>query len=223
MDFASIVAGILLGIFAGLIPGIHTNTIAGVLSNIRMAPEALAGAIAAAAAAQVVFQFIPAIFLFIPDAETVVSVLPGQRMLMKGKGFAALYVCAVSCVFATWLALILLPVAAWLMPLLYGIIGGAMFPVLAILSLFLLAGEGSIAGFAKASLVFALSGLLGVLVLWLPLMPDPLLPSFSGMFALAAVAVSLGGKIKIPKQELDFGTGEGEATGGVAGAGTWAS
>ena len=92
----AIAAGILLGIFSGLMPGIHSNTISSVLSTLPIPPEMFGYLIVAVLGAHLLFQFLPSIFLSIPDDTVVASVLPGHRLALAGRGREAVTICAAS-------------------------------------------------------------------------------------------------------------------------------
>ncbi len=88
-----VVAGFILGIISGLFPGIHTNNFA--LLLLALAPSALdvgfsplhiAVIILANSITHTFLDIIPSIYLGAPDADTALTVLPGHRMLMEGRG-----------------------------------------------------------------------------------------------------------------------------------------
>ncbi|MFH1285601.1 MAG: tripartite tricarboxylate transporter permease [Candidatus Micrarchaeota archaeon] len=205
IDFLLLLLGIALGAFAGLIPGIHANTLISLLANFGGDAGSFGIALAALAAANVVFAFLPAIFFCIPDAETIVSVLPGQRLLLEGKGFRAVNICVYAALIALILSLLLLPLSFSILPALYALVAPNMLLVLGVLSLFLLASEREPKKIALAALVFLLAGVLGALILDFPLVEEPLFPAFSGLFAVAGILVALGQGVKIPIQREESG------------------
>ncbi len=88
-----VLAGFVLGIISGLFPGIHTNNFA--LLLLALAPSALdagfsplhiAVIILANSITHTFLDIIPSIYLGAPDADTALTVLPGHRMLMEGRG-----------------------------------------------------------------------------------------------------------------------------------------
>ena len=178
-----LVAGMLLGMLAGLIPGLHSNTMAAALSGIGIAGEDAAILITAMFGAQIVFSFIPAIFLGIPDESVAVSVLPGQRMARAGRGIDALRIMAASALVAVLFSVALLPVSHVLYPVVYGAIRPYIVHILVFLSCVLVFRSKNVPMFAA---VFILSGFLGKVALGFG-MVDPFLPLFGGMFAIAAM------------------------------------
>ncbi len=107
LDLSLIFAGTLVGILTGLVPGIHTNTVAAVLvvvngpltlglasflgnGSLLDAQVALICFLVAVAMAHIFVSYIPATFLGAPDESTALSVLPGHRLLLQGRGMVAL-------------------------------------------------------------------------------------------------------------------------------------
>ena len=96
-------AGSCMGAFSGIVPGIHVNTLASVLlaayPAIESVLEPAAGAYGASVAvcccimsASVVhsfLDFVPSVFIGAPDSEDCISVLPGHRLLLQGRGMEA--------------------------------------------------------------------------------------------------------------------------------------
>ena len=204
LQLLAVVVGILLGIFSGLMPGIHSNTVASVLASLPIAPEMLLYIIVAVLGAHLVFQFFPSIFLSIPDDTVVVSVLPGHRMALEGRGREALTVCITSVMIAAAASAALIPVSLVLLPAAYSLIEPHMASVLVIASLFLLASEKVGRKIALAAFVFLLAGALGIASMR-GAINDPLFPVFSGLFAASGILLSFTSTQPIPKQK-DEGT-----------------
>ncbi len=206
---ALLVAGILLGMVSGLLPGLHPNTVAAILAE-NFSGEYFAFFIVAVFGAQVIFSFIPAIFFGIPDEETVVSVLPGHRMAITGRGIEALQVCVIAGVGAAIVSLLLLPLSLFAFPVAYGLVKGILpFVLLIALCALVLSEKNAFARLASV-LVIIISGALGFLVLDSGI-SDPLFPLFSGLFAVSGILFAMRGneegigKQKAPgKIRLDF-------------------
>ena len=208
LSFLAILAGILLGIFSGLMPGIHSNTIASVLATLSIPPDAFALIIVAVLAAHIVFAFFPSVFLSIPDDTVVVSVLPGHRMALEGRGREAIAVCMSAVMMAAGASALLLPVSLVVLPIAYAVIEPNMALVLVAASLFLLASERQMRKILIAAFVFLLAGALGIASMRAPI-NDPLFPAFSGLFAASGILLSFTATKKIPlqkseKTKLDF-------------------
>lgn len=65
------IIGIIFGIFSGLIPGVHANTISSILVQLNLDPVFLSFIIIGAIGTHTILSFLPAIFLGIPDDQTV--------------------------------------------------------------------------------------------------------------------------------------------------------
>lgn len=128
--------GTVAGVATGLIPGLHVNTVAAFVLALQVPLLGLAGELfawaapapadlAVMAAALVVgnvvahtfLDYVPSIFLGAPEAETALSVLPGHRMLLQGRGMEAIRLSAQGSGAAVLLSLLLLlPIAAVMGP-----------------------------------------------------------------------------------------------------------
>jgi len=202
---AAIAIGILLGLFAGLVPGLHPNTLSAVLADIGIPGSSLPFIILSLAAAATVFEMFRAIFLYVPDSTTVVSVLPGHRMLMEGKGMLALRICCLAFISSTALAILLLPISFALFPLAYAAVSPYVPYILAAICIALLLSERQMMKFAGALACFLLAGALGLIVFTLPIVREPLFPSFAGLFAISGLAISMSRNEKIPEQADNSG------------------
>ena len=101
--------GSALGLFSGLAPGIHVNTLAsmmlaaqtslvGALSGIMdgdIVPLAVSCCIMSASVVHSFTDFVPSVFIGAPDGEDAVSVLPGHRLLLQGRGMEAVRAAAI--------------------------------------------------------------------------------------------------------------------------------
>jgi len=120
--------GAAIGIGTGLVPGMHVNNVAllifvgqPALSSLILllfgwaVPSfgdimiLLSILIIAIAVSHTFVSFVPSVFLGAPDEDTALSVLPGHRMLLRGRGYEAVLLTARGCLwgFVASLALIL--------------------------------------------------------------------------------------------------------------------
>ncbi|MDO9537169.1 MAG: tripartite tricarboxylate transporter permease [Thermoplasmata archaeon] len=100
--------GSMAGIITGLVPGIHVNNVAYMILASQSALLSLAmlafgwaqpsgselviiicSLVIGNAITHTFLDFIPSVFLGAPDAETALSLLPGHRMVLAGRGFEA--------------------------------------------------------------------------------------------------------------------------------------
>lgn len=180
---AYLFVGIICGFLSGLLPGLHSNTIISILSSFDIDEYTLAVIIISLYPAHLVASFIPSIFFGIPESSTVVAVLPGQRMVLKGRGLEALKTVMLSCIVAALLSIVLFYFSLDFFPIVYSLIRQYMKYILLVVSLVLLVRSKNP---ILALIVFIFSGLLGYFSLNSE-MQDPFLPLFSGMFAMAAI------------------------------------
>jgi putative membrane protein len=200
LDAIALAFGFLLGAVSGLVPGLHSNTIAPVLAGFFSDPSFLSVAIIAMFASRTALEFFPSIFFGVPDPDVAVSVLPGHRMLLSGRGLEAARVCAISLLISSVLAILLFPVSLWLLPILYSLVEPYMLPILAVACGVLLLTERKVKSIAMAAVVFILAGMLGLLTINSGI-NDPLFPAFAGLFAIPALLISSDGGSKTPEQE----------------------
>ena len=201
--------GIALGVFTGLIPGLHVNTVAvSILSMgaLKLAdPYAIAALVIAMAITHTVFDFVPSIVLGMPEPGTALSVLPGHRLLMEGRGVEAIYLTALGGVVSVLLSVILLPVLIIVIPTFYQNIQTHIHWLLLIVAFAIILSEAGTRK-AHAFVCFMLAGALGFLVLNTFILPSHLLffPLFTGLFGLPTLLISLNNKTSMPKQDLGF-------------------
>ncbi|MEM4590160.1 MAG: tripartite tricarboxylate transporter permease, partial [Candidatus Micrarchaeia archaeon] len=198
---STFIFGIVLGSLAGLIPGIHPNTISQIISNLNVQDNfELAAIIIITAAVNNMVALLPAIFLFIPDSDSVLSILPAQKLVLNGKGRLAVLVCAISAFLTLLFLILILPLSYISLPLLFPVIKPYLAYILILFSVFFLLQEKKI----KESLfVFLISGLFGYLILSTSisaLLQESLFAVFVGFFALSSIILSFNEKSLIPEQ-----------------------
>lgn len=200
----AVAAGTILGIITGLVPGLHINLVAAMMlsaSSLLLefaSAEAVAVMIVAMSITHVFVDFIPSVFLGAPSDATALAVLPGHKLLLKGRGYEAVYLSAAGCMWSIIAITIFLP---------------ALLPVVKSAFAFLEPHIGIVLAFLllqnvirrKASLwwnflVVAASGMLGVFALGIPNVKQPLLPLLSGLFGLSTLLASYFQNLGIPIQ-----------------------
>lgn len=220
----SILVGTGLGILTGLVPGFHTNNICAILLTMQvpficllegMVPTYIAllllvCLVVSAATTHTFVNFIPATFLGAPEGDTALSVLPGHRMLMEGRGELAVRLSSMGSLGALLLGTM---VALLLRPLMGDPVGlystsRPFIPlILLAVALILVLSEGTNRGKLWACLVLMSAGCLGLIVLgseglsnhnWVPVamvgLPVgdwALMPLFVGLFGLPTLLISL--------------------------------
>lgn len=203
----AILIGILAGIITGLTPGIHINLISvlvisssALLFNIAQ-PITIACAIIAMAITHTFLDSIPGIYLGAPDASQALNVLPGHRLLLKGLGHNALTYTLIGSLGALLLSLLLFPLflkgMSFIYPLVKSYIGYALIVIMA----YMILKEKTKTKKFRAFLIFTLAGTLGLIVLNLPQLNQPLFPLLSGLFGFSILLTSLHQKTVIPGQK----------------------
>lgn len=203
--FIAIIIGVIAGTFTGLIPGIHINLVA-LLLFVSSAfflqftsPIVLAVFIIAMSITHTFLDFIPSVFLGAPDEDTALSVLPGHRMLLEGKGYAAVKLTTIGALFGLLIALALTPFFLVSAPLFYPVLTKVMpFILIGIVIFFIATEEKKI----WALFIFIISGILGISTLNLSIIKQALFPLFSGLFGCSLLAISFLKDVKLPKQKF---------------------
>jgi putative membrane protein len=197
----ALLIGITVGTFTGLAPGIHINLVASVtLANLSLLaginPLAIAVFIAAMSITHTFTDFIPSIFFGAPNEDTILSVLPGHRLLMEGKGGEAMLLTLQGSIVALLISLVCVPVYIFALPALQTLMKPIIPYVLLAVSFYIILREKRpVVGF----FAFALSGILGFLAFNLPV-KDSLLPLLSGLFGVSGILTSISSK-SIPKKQ----------------------
>ena len=194
--------GIFAGIITGLTPGIHVNLVSAfLLASLSffsaISPITLVIFIVAMSITHTFLDFIPSIFLGAPDEDTSLAVLPGHKLLLKGKGYEALILTLYGGVLGVILILILVPAFIFILPKIYFYLKFVMFFLLLFTSLYLLIREKSLASL----IIFLLAGFLGTATLNISL-KESLLPLLTGLFGSSSLLTSIIKKEKLPKQKL---------------------
>lgn len=202
--FLILFLGIFFGIFTGLIPGIHINLISLLLlsmSNIFLQfidPMTLGMFIIGMAITHTFLDSIPSIYLGAPDEAQALSVLPGHRMLLKGEGHNAVKLTVIGSFFSLVLCVMLVPVliklVGFIYPILKNIIG---YILIGIMAFMILKEKKKL----KSFFMFVFAGTLGLIVLSIPNIENPLFPLLSGLFGFSILLVSLKDNTKVPEQK----------------------
>lgn len=215
--------GFLLGVISGLIPGIHVNTFAAILlgaspamMKLGLSPHHVAVIILAASVSQTFLDAIPTVFVGAPDSDTVLAVLPGHRLMLRGRGIEAVRLSAIGSAGSVLVALSLIPPLSWLFSNYYDILMEHIGLILLGIALFMIMKERDIdpgpyqtmKRRALALSVFMTSGLLGMFAFEnqdllsspLGLEPDILLPLLSGIFGASSLILSIFSSTKMAEQ-----------------------
>lgn len=204
--FTQITFAIFLGIFAGIIsgitPGIHINLVSAMLLASSavllrfLSPITLASFIISMSVTHSYLDFISSIFIGAPEESNALGVLPGHRMLLKGKGLFALKLTTLGNYYATLISVFLFPVFM-LIIMIYPYIESYIKYFIVIVVVYMIARDRHK---VWACIIFAASGILGLLAFNIPLLKDPLFPLLSGLFGISTLLYSFNDKNNMPEQ-----------------------
>lgn len=200
--------GVPLGIVLGLLPGMHINNVIPIMLSLSFLvnnPYYLAILIISTATVQIFTSFIPSIFLGAPDEDTSLSVLPGHKMLMEGRGYEAIKLTIIGGMGAIVVSVLMTLFLGSYFTLLHDFLRPYIAYALIGVTLFMVLSEKSPKKILGAFVVVLLSGLLGIFVLNTGIVSQKnvLFPTLAGLFATSTLLVSINQKTKIPKQKTD--------------------
>lgn len=206
----AIFAGVFLGIITGLTPGLHTNTIAILLLglsdyfyvNLNLSPLLISIMMIAMTTSHLFFDFLPSIFLGVPDEETALTVLPSHKLLLRGKGLSAFLRSISSALLSINIGFLGLPVVIFLMLFLFKVSNHIIVLILLFMSIMVIINHKNKNKRFWAFIIFLISGVLGLITLNLPFLKEPLLPMFSGLFGSSLIIRSLLSNSELPEQEM---------------------
>jgi len=200
----AITIGVLTGVITGLTPGIHINLISALAISFAPAilkvtsPISLVIFIVSMSVVHTFLDSIPSIFLGAPDSATALGVLPGHRYLLKGYGLMAVKLTLIGSLGAVILSIVLFPLFVIIVKNGYPLIKDYIGYMLIFVVVFMILRDRKK---FWALFVFLLSGCLGLVVLNMPLLKNPLFPLFSGMYGISTLIISLNTCSVIPKQK----------------------
>jgi putative membrane protein len=200
--FFAISLGILAGIFTGLTPGVHINLVSLLLLSISpilpFSFLALACFIIAMSVTHSFLDPIPSIFLGAPDSDQILGVLPGHRYLLAGHGYTALLLTVIGSFGALILSIILFPVFILIVKYGYEYISDYIgYILLAVIVFMTLRNKKKV----WALFIFIISGTLGLIVLNIPSISNPLFSMLSGLFGVSTLLISLNANDQMPEQK----------------------
>lgn len=224
--------GIFCGAVTGLIPGIHVNTVGAFIfasSNFLLnfySPESICVFLISMSISHALLEFIPSMFLGVPEEGTVLSVLPGHQMLLQGRGKEAIRLVALGGFGSVIVVIILLPVFMMVLPPLYGLLKPYIWIMLIIVVIVMIIRlSRDKMAMVWSSLIFILSGIMGWTLLNSSLPTSvSFLCMFTGLFGVSTMLYSLSQNSFLPKQDhyhrLTINTDviRGIFAGGIAGS-----
>ncbi|MFH0861175.1 MAG: tripartite tricarboxylate transporter permease [Candidatus Altiarchaeota archaeon] len=196
--------GCLLGVITGLTPGLHVNTVCllglSVYPRLGLDPLQFSVAMVAMAVTHTFLDFIPAIFIGVPEEQTALSVLPAHKLVLDGKALDAVRITAYGSLLGLFVSLLLVVPAMYVIPKVYAAIRGfVVYVIIAAVALLILREKRKI----WALTVFLLSGWFGLEVLNLKVISSTqvLFPVFAGLFGISTILDSLKSRsLRVPQK-----------------------
>lgn len=202
------IIGVLCGAVTGLIPGIHVNTVGAFVfasSPFLLAsysPEVLCVFLISMAISHALLEFIPSMFLGVPEEGTVLSILPGHQLLLEGRGKEAVRLAAVGGFGAILITALLLPIFIMFLPAIYGPIKPYIWILLVIIVIFMFIRlNNNLKSLLWSVVLFLFSGIMGYIMLNSPISSNvSLLCIFTGLFGVSTLIYSLQQHSFVPTQ-----------------------
>lgn len=214
----AILLGVTAGTFTGIAPGIHINLISALIVGGAsffvplFGIEAIIAFIISMAITHSFLDVIPSIFLGAPDPDQALSVLPGHRLLLQGKGFDAVKLTIIGSLFGLLFCAATYVLLEKVLFIIYPFAEKYIWQMIFIVSLFMIFYSGNI---LRNTFVFLASGILGILVFGARI-NEPLFPLLTGMFGISTLIFSLNDKNVIPKQDFSSETDLDYFKGGIS-------
>ncbi|HML04351.1 MAG TPA: tripartite tricarboxylate transporter permease [Methanobacterium sp.] len=223
--------GVLCGAITGLIPGIHVNTVGAFIFASSpfllnsYSPEVLCIFLISMAISHALLEFIPSMFLGVPEEGTVLSILPGHQMVIEGRGKEAVRLAAIGGFGAIIITILLLPLFFILLPAVYGPIRPYIWILLIVIVIYMIIRlSNDLNSLFWSATLFLLSGIMGYTMLNLPISSNvSLLCIFTGLFGVSTLLYSLSESSFVPTQNrlhnfrIDSTILKGIFAGGIAG------
>jgi len=199
---ALILTGVLVGVFTGLTPGIHPNTVIFALLPLYFVLDfsfaIYASFVSGVSLSHTFHDFIPSIFLGVPEPDSALTAIPGQRMALQGRGLQAFQYTVYGGLYSMLTALLLAYPLFLTLEAIYNFFEPVMHYCLFFVTLFVVFKSDSR---FNAALVALLSGLLGLVSFSSPVNQQYVLtPIFAGMFAFPSIFNALSEGVEIPEQ-----------------------
>ncbi len=196
----ALLLGVVFGVIAGLLPGLHPNNVIPLIIGLSPIFGSLPTAIILVSSGVInsFISFIPSILLGAPEESTSLGVLPGHKLLLEGRGFEAIKLCATGSLGGVLFSISTLPLFVLIIPTVYEIIRPHIhWLLISVIGYLILEENWKVACYAFG--VFVLSGILGLIVL--NNFGDSILfPLLTGLFGLPMILISIFEKSKFPEK-----------------------
>ncbi|MFA6173130.1 MAG: tripartite tricarboxylate transporter permease [Kiritimatiellales bacterium] len=230
---ASVLAGTVLACFLAILPGLHIYNVMGLAalflyslhgSGAAAMPEFYIPFMLGLVTGWSVLNTIPSVLLGAPDESAIFTVMPGQKYLMAGLGYEGTMMIGAGSLAGIFMLVFLIgPFAPKFLPVVRYVLTPHMHWILWVIITFMLMtewpkfGNRGPAGWRKffsawstlaaGLLTFFLSGLLGFLLLYRPLVSvdnafQNIMPAFVGLFAIPWCLLNAVSGTEVPKQHV---------------------
>jgi putative membrane protein len=148
-------------------------------------------------------DFIPSMFLGVPEEGTVLSILPGHYLMLQGRGREAIRLVTIGGFGSLIVTIILLPLFAILIPPIYGVIRPYIYLILVLAVFYMIKRlNKNLYLMLWSTFLFFSSGIVGWIMLNTPISTNvSLLTIFSGLFGVSTLIYSLTQNAVIPSQD----------------------
>jgi len=198
--------GTALGVLMGLVPGIHPNMILLLIPSLlllNISPLMLIVFVVSLGITNVFLDYIPSILLGAPDSSSALSVLPGHRLLLEGRGYQAIKLTLTGGLLSIFFCLAFLPLAILGIPQLYEFVRPFLHFVLIGIVAIMIATERKIKKIFWCTTCFLLAGIIGILSFKMPIDNTLILfPVLAGFFGMPFLILQIKAKNTVPDQKL---------------------
>lgn len=204
----AIVLGVCAGIVTGLIPGIHINLVSIMVISLSSVLLGYADAVVigvfviAMSVTHTFLDSIPSIYLGAPDEDMVVAVLPGHKLLLNGMGHEAVKLTVIGSLLCIIISALLFPLFLLVFPVIYSMIKNLIGWILLFVVVYMILKDRKWNSIFWNAVIFLMAGCLGMMVVSIESLRQPLFPMLSGLFGLSTLLFSLFNKVVLPKQRV---------------------
>lgn len=148
-------------------------------------------------------EFIPSIFLGVPEEGTVLSILPGHQLVLQGRGREAVRLTAIGGFGAVLITVFLSPLFMMILPPIYGPIKPYIWILLLVIVVYMFIRlNNDMKSLVWSIILFLLSGIMGYTMLNTPTSSNvSLLCIFTGLFGVSTLLYSLSQSSFVPTQD----------------------
>ncbi|MFH1127331.1 MAG: tripartite tricarboxylate transporter permease [archaeon] len=199
--------GIAFGCVTGLTPGLHINTVSLVALSLfysySLDPMNLSVFIVSMGITHSFVDFIPSVFLGVPDSNTVLSIQPGHRMLLRGRGYEAVVLSVAGGLFGIVVMVFLFGLLLFAVPVMYSVVKSVIPLLLAVTVLYMIVIDKN-PFFAAVVTLFAAT--YGIILMDTHVINRKytLFVMLTGLFAVSSLVLSYKTVSRLPPQKLVF-------------------